>query len=187
MSLTFCAGFCLLRFVQDVEACLHRIFPPKEFRHKSRALEISDPVAAFSIVFYCFWCRIRILTSSANFDIRFVICKKIWPFSKKKVSHSEARFESYSTLKSVYGGTGHTLVPRLIIIIILYFHFFQRPSANFFRTKEDMDLGFSPKFHQFIPLCNYLVQFCLLFTVFLKNGFVWKWLTWFRLAESMIF
>ena len=103
MYVTFGAGFCLLPFVQDVEVCLQRIFPPKDFGNKSRVLEISDPVAVFSIFFYCFWCRFKILTSIANFDIRFVICMKNWPFSKKKVSHSEARFESYSTLKSLYG------------------------------------------------------------------------------------
>ena len=165
MSLTFRAGFWLLRFVQDVEACLHRIFPPKEFRNKSRVLEISDPVAVFSIIFYCLWCRFKILTSIANFDIRFVICMKNWPFSKKKVSHSEARFESYSTLKSVHGSSGHTLVSHPYILIESGF-FIRKIGlcANSFWTEIDTNMRFFAKWSLNLQDCNVLVRI-----------FIWRW------------
>ena len=44
---------------------------------------------------------------------------------------------------------------------------FQRPLMNYFWMKKDMNLRFLPKFHKFIPLWHYVVQFCLSFTVFL--------------------
>ena len=57
----------------------------------------------------------------------------------------------------------------------MIFHFFQRPFANYFWPKWDMNLRFSAKSPQFIPFGQHLVRFCLSFIILLKNDFVSKW------------
>ena len=87
MYVTFGAGFCLLPFVQDVEVCLQRIFPPKDFGNKSRVLEISDPIAVFSIFFLLFLMPLQnpYLHRKFRYQIRN-LHEKLTIFKKKSIS-----------------------------------------------------------------------------------------------------
>ena len=65
--------------------------------------------------------------------------------------------------------------PTLYINRKMIFHFFQRPFANYFWPKWDMNLRFSAKSPQFIPLWPYLIRFWLSFVNSLKNDFITMW------------